>query len=164
MGFNNGYNAGWQDAINAVKYGKVPGLGPASGGGGAAPAPVPAYMTNAANRYVTVTEGSARVRYAAPESVTAAMNGTAFDLQAPTDIPAGTVMNVNLGFEYKESGADSNWSEDSGTYVGVSAITVNGATPSGMPENNIAEFFGMLDFVLWYDGASWVCIATEFKL
>lgn len=28
MGFNNGYDAGWQDAINAVKYGKVPGLGP----------------------------------------------------------------------------------------------------------------------------------------
>ena len=27
MGFNNGYDAGWQDAINAVKYGKVPGLG-----------------------------------------------------------------------------------------------------------------------------------------
>ena len=30
MGFNNGYDAGWQDAINAVKYGKVPGLGPKS--------------------------------------------------------------------------------------------------------------------------------------
>ena len=30
MGFNNGYDAGWQDAINAVKYGKVPGLGPVS--------------------------------------------------------------------------------------------------------------------------------------
>lgn len=34
MGFNNGYDAGWQDAINAVKYGKVPGLGPASGDNG----------------------------------------------------------------------------------------------------------------------------------
>lgn len=33
MGFNNGYDAGWQDAINAVKYGKVPGLGPKSDGG-----------------------------------------------------------------------------------------------------------------------------------
>lgn len=30
MGFNNGYDAGWQDAIDAVKYGKVPGLGPVS--------------------------------------------------------------------------------------------------------------------------------------
>lgn len=166
MGFGNGYDSGYSDAIEDVRNGKVAGLGSASGdgGGGAAPAPAPAYMTNAADRYVTVTEGSARVRYAAPESVTAAMNGTAFDLQAPTDVPAGTVMNVNLGFESKESGTDSNWSEDSGAYVGVSVITVNGATPSGMSENNIAELLGLLDFVLWYDGASWVCIATEFKL
>ena len=54
MGFNNGYDAGWQDAINAVKYGKVPGLGPISGG---AAADTPAADTPAAAFNAGVLEG-----------------------------------------------------------------------------------------------------------
>lgn len=38
MGFGNGYDSGYSDAIEDVRNGKVAGLGPASGGGGAAPA------------------------------------------------------------------------------------------------------------------------------
>ena len=39
MGFGNGYDSGYSDAIEDVRNGKVAGLGPASGdgGGGAAP-------------------------------------------------------------------------------------------------------------------------------
>lgn len=39
MGFGNGYDSGYSDALEDVRNGKVPGTGPASGGGGAAPAP-----------------------------------------------------------------------------------------------------------------------------
>lgn len=39
MGFNNGYDSGYADALEDVRNGRVAGLGPASGGGGAAPAP-----------------------------------------------------------------------------------------------------------------------------
>lgn len=159
MGFGNGYDSGYSDAIDDVRNGKMAGLGPASGGGGAAPAPT--YVTNAADRYATVTEGSARVRYAAPESVTAAMNGTVFDLQVPTGVPAGTVMNVNLAFEYKEPGTDSDWAEDAGIGVGVSTITVNGTAPSGMQTYEMESAVGLEILVLWYDGASWVCVADK---
>lgn len=38
MGYNNGYESGYADALEDVRNGKVAGLGPASGGGGAAPA------------------------------------------------------------------------------------------------------------------------------
>lgn len=33
MGFGNGYDSGYSDAIDDVRSGKVPGVGPASGGG-----------------------------------------------------------------------------------------------------------------------------------
>lgn len=39
MGFGNGYDSGYSDALEDVRNGKVPGIGPAPGGGGAAPAP-----------------------------------------------------------------------------------------------------------------------------
>ena len=160
MGFNNGYESGYSDAIDDVRNGKVAGLGPGSGGGGATPAPI--YMTNAADRYATVTEGSSRVRYAAPESMTAAVDGAAFDLQALTDVPAGTVMNVNLAFEYKDQEADSSgWAVVSGATIGVDAITVNGAAPSGMTTSGMNGLTGLSNLVLWYDGASWVCVVDE---
>lgn len=38
MGFGNGYDSGYSDAIDDVRNGKVPGIGPASGDGGATPA------------------------------------------------------------------------------------------------------------------------------
>lgn len=155
MGFGNGYDSGYSDAIEDVRNGKVAGLGPASGGGGAAPT----YMTNAASRYAMVTD-SARVRYAAPESVTAAVDGTAFDLQAPTDVPAGTVMNVNLTFETRLD-PDYDWNETWGSAAGVSAITVNGVAPSGMPTYDMNDINGLLDLVLWYDGVLWVYVADE---
>ena len=37
MGFGNGYDSGYSDALEDVRNGKVPGTGPASGGGGATP-------------------------------------------------------------------------------------------------------------------------------
>lgn len=38
MGFGNGYDSGYSDALEDVRNGKVAGLGPASGDGGVAPA------------------------------------------------------------------------------------------------------------------------------
>lgn len=35
MGFGNGYDSGYSDAIEDVRNGKVPGIGPTAGGGGA---------------------------------------------------------------------------------------------------------------------------------
>ena len=34
MGFNNGYESGYSDALEDVRSGKIAGVGPASGGGG----------------------------------------------------------------------------------------------------------------------------------
>ena len=162
MGFGNGYDSGYSDAIEDVRSGKVAGLGPASGGGGAAPTPTPTHMTNAADRYVTVTvpEGLGRVRYVAPEFVTAAMDGATFNLQVPTGVPAGTVMNVDVIFQSKLD-PDSVWVETTGSSIGVTAITVNGATLSGMPTLDTSEITGLADLVLWYDGASWVYVAAQ---
>ena len=160
MGFNNGYDSGYADALEDVRSGEVAGLGPApanEGGTAPEPAPAPSYMTNAANRYVT--KGTIRIRYAAPESVTAAMNGAAFDLQVPTGTPTGTVMNVNLTFE--TSPEPDFWVENVGASIGIDTVTVNGTAVSGMSTLDLNVVSGLLDLVLWYDGASWVCVAVN---
>lgn len=84
MGFNNGYDAGWQDAINAVKYGKVPGLGPASGGGGGSASgggeAVPA--TRAAGLfYITGNDVTLEIKFSTP----ALLSG---DNISATELPA----------------------------------------------------------------------------
>lgn len=160
MGFNNGYDAGWQDAINAVKYGKVPGLGPASGDGEAHAAPV--HLTNTADRYCVIQENTARVRYAAPEAVSAVYANGTLDFQVSSGLPAGTVMNINLSFQYDGS-EGGDWGADHADSLGISAITVNGASVSGLTfDVDVAEMAeGYRNMILWFDGTAWTCIYCE---
>ena len=80
MGFNNGYDAGWQDAINAVKYGKVPGLGPASGNGGSGGGAVPTART-AGLFYITGDDEALEIEFSVPIVLTG-------DTISATELPA----------------------------------------------------------------------------
>ena len=157
MGFNNGYDSGYSDALEDVRSGKVAGLGPESSG---TPAASPTFMTNTGVRYVPVGD-SYRVGYAAPQSVTASVSGSDFDLQVPSGMPAGSAMNVTVSFEQVYYEGEETWYDSQSATVGIYRVTVNGDAVSGLPEAFQDESLGYNHLVLWFDGTNWIALAYD---
>lgn len=157
MGFNNGYESGYSDALEDVRSGKVAGLGPSGGGAGA----TPSYMANTdAFRLADVVPGSVRASYDAPSSVTASYGNGALDFQVPA-VPAGTVMKLSVHYEVYYADSDYWDSSTDLTSLGLDGtMTVNGSAISGLgTPDPYSSGYTML--VLWFDGESWVCVANE---
>lgn len=157
MGFNNGYESGYSDALEDVRSGKVAGVGPSGGGAGA----TPSYMAYTdASRYADVVPGSVRASYDAPSSVTASYGNGALDFQVPA-VPAGTIMK--LGVHYEEYHTDGGYWDSSTdlTSLGLDGmVMVNGNVISGLglPDPYSS---GYATLVLWFDGTSWVGVTYE---
>ena len=158
MGYNNGYDSGYSDALEDVRSGKVAGFGPAGGGAGAAPS----YLRNAdTSRYAEI-DGNTRAVYSAPSSVTAAYGAGALDFQVPQGVPAGTVMNLSTGYQILDPvGETEEWNDVDLFNAGIDGtVTVNGSAILGLDQLDEMAY-GYHSLVLWFDGESWVCVAHD---
>ena len=157
MGFNNGYDSGYADALEDVRSGKVAGGGPSGGGAGA----TPSYMANTDSfRHADVVPGSVRVGYEAPSSVTASYGNGALDFQVPA-VPAGTIMKLSVHYEVYYTDGDYWDSSTDLTSLGLDGtVTVNGNAISGLgTPDPYSSGYALL--VLWFDGTSWVAVTYE---
>lgn len=158
MGFNNGYDSGYSDALEDVRNGRVAGLGLAGGGTGT----TPSYLRNTDTPRYAEIDGSTRAVYWAPASVTAAYGDEALDFQVPQDIPAGTVMNLATSYQVQNLVGDTaSWSDADLSAAGADGtVTVNGSAISGLDQLN-STAYGYNSIILWFDGESWVRLAHE---